>query len=70
MISIQLSMFREWDSLQARRTKIKEQIRSLIQVSSVVRVKSISDSNGDYCDDVIQNPIACEYFLNKHSIVY
>jgi len=51
MTSIQLSMFREWDSLQARRTKKIHLLRRLIMASLVVKVKSTLDSNGDYCDD-------------------
>ena len=51
MTSIQLSMFREWDSLQARETKKKHLLRRLMMASLVVTVKSTSDSNGDYCDD-------------------
>lgn len=47
MTSIQLSMFREWDSLQARRTKKQHLLRRLIMASLVVKVKSTSDSNGE-----------------------
>ena len=51
MTSIQLSMFREWDSLQARRTKKIHLLRRLIMAFLVVKVKLTLDSNGDYCDD-------------------